>query len=91
MIVECTVCKEPFELNEDNFHRNKQNKSGFLGKCKKCNNAYSKLQKFKVILKNRDALGDNDIKFGAFEKACIEDIRKRSGKPAELSIYKAMR
>jgi len=90
MIVECTVCKEPFELNEDNFHRNKQNKSGFLGKCKKCNNAYSKLQKFKVILKNRDALGDNDIKFGAFERSCLVDNKKRSGRATGYSTDKAI-
>ena len=70
----CPKCKDVKEVNEDNFHRNKTNKSGFQAACKICANTHIRhLRERTVIGLGSEDLVDRPEKFGAFEKQCLAD------------------
>lgn len=78
----CPICEQEFELTEGNFHRDKSSPTGFIKRCKDCQNKY--------YADSRKHKWDNSkpkkVPVTGFDEACNEDIVKRQLR-GSYSIY----
>ena len=75
--LKCPECKQPKEVNEDNWYRREGSKSGFnLSKCRNCLRKYQKQRLHRVIKKPYV-----EPPVTPFDQACMLDRAKRAREP----------
>lgn len=77
----CPVCEEELPLDDDNFHHDKNSKTGFNRKCKDCQKKYYKDYRAHKWDETPKVYPVTD-----FDKACDKDIVQRQLRKS-YSIY----